>query len=146
MLFLSLLILLQPALLLYDRIVMEGAASRAARLAATASPAAVERGAVEEIARTYLGAIPPVGIFHVHEGGCSYEITVLGDESSEEVTVDIVNKVDPLPLIGIGAAGLGLTDGSGRFTVEVSATEPTQPDWVWDSGAGAPGDWAGRWM
>lgn len=142
--FLVLLLLAQPGILLYDKIVMEAAATQGARLAST-SAAAANGGATEEVVRSYLGAIPPIDIFHIHDGSCTYEVTVSGDESSSEVTVSIVNHARALPLAGFLADGIGVAE-DGVFSLVVEAREATQPGWVWDSGAGAPDGWAAGWM
>ena len=57
------LLLLQPGIILYDRIVMEGAAAEGCRLIATAAdPGQVE----EDYIRRRLSAVPQADIFHVH--------------------------------------------------------------------------------
>ena len=68
----ALLLLMQPGILLYDRLVMNAAASEACRLLATKTDAAGDMAeSCEAFVRRRLGAVPPVSCFHVHEGGCS---------------------------------------------------------------------------
>jgi len=135
--FVLLLLLIQPGIILYDRMVMQAAACEGCRLLATKTDAA---GASDEKCKSYilrrLGAIPPQSNFHVHEGGCTWEIEMSGDEGSTETAVTIRNKVKPLPLLAFGAQLLGMLDGSGMLTIEVTASMPTQPDWVAGSAAG----------
>lgn len=96
-------LLMQPGILLYDRLVMNAAASEACRLLATKTDAAGDMAeSCEAFVRRRLGAVPPVSCFHVHEGGCSWEVRLEGDEGSDEVRVSIVNEARPLPLIGVG--------------------------------------------
>ena len=72
-LFVGLLLLMQPGILLYDRLVMQAAASEGCRLLATKTAAAGDMAeSCEAFVRHRLGAIPPVSCFHVHEGACSW--------------------------------------------------------------------------
>lgn len=119
-LFLVILLLVQPAIVLYVRGVMSAAAHETCRLIATA-PAGVRSGAFEGFTRRRLGSIPPIPLFHEHDP-CSYVIDLSGDESSGIVTVRIENTMRPLPLIGTvwshisGGGGKAL-----REVVEVNA-------------------------
>ncbi|WP_449315089.1 TadE/TadG family type IV pilus assembly protein [Rubneribacter sp.] len=146
-LLIGLLLLVQPGILLYDRMVMGAAASEACRLLATKTDAA---GDMEESCRAFvmhrLGSVPPVSCFHVHEGGCSWEVAFQGDERSEAVEVTIANEVRPLPLLGAGGALLGILNDRGNFEVRVSCSQSTQPDWVGGAAAGRdPAGWIGAW-
>jgi hypothetical protein len=144
-LLLMLLILTQPAILLYNRIVMENAAAQSCRLLSTRSDVgAYSADKYRGYVQRRLAAIPPVDIFHVHQGANSWDIVMEGNESSGEVTVRITNKVRPLPLLGWAEGLLGLLDGQGYLTQTVEATMPTQPAWVWQNGTG-PTDWTTRW-
>ena len=147
-LFTVLLLLVQPGMVLYDRMVMQAAASDACRLAAVKTDAVGDSSqAVEAFVRHRLGAIPPVPCFHVHDGGCSWEVSVQGDEHSEKVSVEVVGKVKPLPFLDVGAVLLGMTDGDGLLTVKARCERATQPEW----GAGSPQGldpeaWIGAWL
>lgn len=146
-LFVVLLVLMQPAMVLYDRMVMAAAATDACRLLATKTDAAGESAqAIEAFVRHRLGAVPPVDCFHVHEGECSWRIDAEGDERSERVRVSIENKVRPLPLLDGASALLGLLDEEGMLTVKVEAERKTQPDWVREADVGPdPQGWIGAW-
>ena len=101
----------------------------------------------EAFVRRRLGAVPPVSCFHVHEGGCSWEVRIEGDEGSDEVRVSIVNEARPLPLIGAGGALLGILNERGNFRIEVEARQRTQPELIDSSSAGGdPSGWVGAWM
>ena len=140
------LMLVQPCIVLYDRIVMQSAAGEACRLAATLDTAD-DKELLEGFVKRRLGAIPQQDNFHVHSGGCSYEIEVQGGQSSESVSVKISNKLKPLPLIDFLCKSVGGTDDSGCWNVEVSAVAQVQPDWVEQSPSGRnPKDWVGDWL
>lgn len=141
------LLLIQPGILLYDRMVMQGAATEACRLLATASAASgADAARCEEFVRNRLGSIPPADIFHVHGSGCSWDIGLEGNESSEEVCVTIKTEVRPLPLIDVGVAALGIGNGNGNLEVQVESRRQTQPGWVAGSEKGmSPSGWIGAW-
>lgn len=143
-----LLLSVQPGMVLYDRMVMRAAASDACRLAAAKTDAVGDSSqAVEAFVRHRLGAIPPVSCFHVHDGGCSWEVSVQGDERSERVSVEVVGKVKPLPFLDAGAVLLSMTDGDGLLTVKARCERATQPEWVAGSPQGLdPEAWIGAWL
>ena len=147
-LFMALLLLLQPGILLYDRLVMQAAAAEGCRLLATKTDVVGNMdGSCEAFVRHRLGAVPPHDCFHVHRGGCSWDIDLAGDEGAQTVSVTIKNHVRPLPLLDVGATLLGLTDASGNLQIEVSASLPTQPAWVDGTEAGRdPAAWIGAWL
>ena len=143
-LFLLLLLLLQPGIVLYDRLIMGGAAAEGCRLLATAT--GDMSGSCEAFIRHRLAAVPQHECFHVHRGTCSWVIDLEGGESSPTATVRIRNELRPLPLFDAGAKLLGLTNGNGNLEIEESVTMPTQPDWVSSSELGlAPSTWIGAW-
>ena len=143
-LFLLLLLLLQPGIILYDRLVMANAAAEGCRLLATAT--GDMGGSCEAFVRHRLAAVPQHDCFHVHQGNCSWDIELSGDESSQEVTVSIGNELKPLPLFDAGSKLLGLTNSSGNLEIQESVTMRTQPDWVVSSELGlSPSSWIGAW-
>ena len=126
-LFVGLLLLMQPGILLYDRLVMQAAASEGCRLLATKTAAAGDMAeSCEAFVRHRLGAIPPVSCFVVR--------------------VTIANEARPLPLLDAGGALLGIVNGNGNLEVRVTAEQPTQPSWARSSDAGGdPAGWIGAW-
>ena len=125
-LFLLMLLLLQPGIVLYDRIVMSNA---------------------EAFVRHRLAAVPQHDCFHVHGGDCSWRIELTGDENSGSVSVSISNELRPLPLFDAGMKLLGIANGSGNLEITESSTMQTQPGWVSSSPAGTtPKDWVGAWL
>lgn len=145
-----LLLVLQPGIVLYDRMVMQAAASEGCRLLATktGSPGSMDE-AVEASIRHRLGAIPQQDCFHVHEGsaGCSWEIDCTGDETSQTVEVSIRNELRPLPLFDAAAALLNLVNENGNLVVEVRVSAPTQPEWATEALAGrSPKELVGAWL
>ena len=145
--FLLLLLLLQPGILLYDRMVMGAAASEACRMLTTRSAASgVDASAYEEAVRRHLGAIPQQENFHRHRDGCSWKIELSGDESSPEVSARITGSVKLLPLLDMGGTLLGLGDGAGNIELSVLASASTQDAWVASSELGLnPASWVGAW-
>ena len=139
------LMMVQPGIVLYDRIVMRDAAAQGARILMTSDG---DDGSVEAFIRRRLGAVPQTDTFHVHgPGTCSWEITCMGGASSGEVTVTIGNKLRPLPLIGFGAGLLGALEEDGTLHFDVSVSMPAQDTWVATSGAGSnPAGWIGAWL
>ncbi len=138
------LLLVQPGVILYDRIVMEGAAASACRFLATL-PAGDEK-LCEDFVLRRLGAVPPHEFFHVHDGGCTWEVELAGCEETALVGVSLSTEVKPLPLIGSVAALLGMLNENGNMTVRVDCTEETRPAWAEgstgiDSPAALPGAW-----
>ena len=143
----GLLLLVQPGILLYDRMVMNAAASEACRLLATKTDAAGAMAeSCEAFVRHRLGSIPPVSCFHVHEGGCSWDISFEGDETSDTVSVVIANEARPLPLLDAAGALLGIVNARGNFEVRVACSQQAQPAWVEGVEAGRdPAGWIGAW-
>lgn len=146
----AILLLLQPGILLYDRMVMQAAAAEGCRLLATRTDA---QGSMDEACEAYvrhrLGAIPQQDCFHVHDGaaGCSWEISLSGDERAQTVEVAIANEVKPLPLLDAAAGLLGMVNEKGNLEVEVRAQAPAQPGWAGDALAGrSPGELVGSWL
>lgn len=135
-LFVVLLMLVQPGIILYDRMVMNYAAAEGCRLLATKTDAGgMDDGRYRELVLRHLGAIPPQDLFHIHDGGCSYEIELSGDEGSALVAVKITNRVKLLPLFDAGAVLAGASH-DGTVEIAVEQTARTKAPWL---GTGASG-------
>jgi hypothetical protein len=144
-LFLLFLMLLQPAILLYTRMVMENAAAETCRLLATKTDfGRYSDDKYEGYTMRRLASVPPLDIFHASSSGMEWQIEFSGDENSAVVTVTITNHVKPLPLIGWGASLLGMLE-DGYLVQTVQVTMPTQPGWVNGSDIGLPSTWPGQW-
>ena len=142
------LFLLQPGIVLYDRVVMKSAAAEACRLLAISGS---DFGESEEAVKAFichrLAAIPPQDLFHVHDSGCSWVIDLSGDEDSSVVTVSIENQVRPLPLISWGMSAIGALSNEGTFRLSVRESAPSQPLWVGSAEVGRDvSGWAGAWL
>lgn len=131
-----LLFLLQPGIVLYDRIVMEGAAAEACRLLSTTTGENAQTN--DEYVRRRLSSIPEADAFHVHSTGCSWLIELAGDDSAATTTCTIRTELKPLPLVDIGLGALGGLNQNGNLEIEVSASAQTQPDWALASAEGTP--------
>lgn len=138
------LLLVQPGIILYDRVVMQNAAAEGCRLLATSTGENTQVN--EDFIRRRLSAIPQQSLFHVHDPACTWVVELTGSESSEQANVTLSTEVKPLPLIGAGAAFLGMTNESGNLVVRVSVSETTQPQWAAQSEGGInPARWIGAW-
>jgi hypothetical protein len=143
--FLIFLMLTQPVILFYNRLIMENAAAEGCRLLSTkTSFGRSSDDKYEGYVLRRLASIPPVDIFHASASGKGWLIELEGDENSVEVTVTITNYLKPLPLIGWGASLLGLLE-DGYLVQKVTVTMPTQPTWAQSPGVGSPGSWPGQW-
>ena len=145
--FLLLLLLLQPGILLYDRMVMNAAAAEGCRMLATRQPdSGIADWVYEEAVRRHLGAIPQQENFHRHRGGCTWKIGLSGNEGSSEVSVSISGSVRLLPLLDMGGTLLGLGDGAGNIELSTHVSASTQDGWVQASELGLdPAAWVGKW-
>lgn len=138
---LLLMLLMQPGIILYSRMVMQGAAAEGCRMLATRT-ASDDSAAYEAAIRRHLGAVPQQDNFHIHSAGCSWEIVLRGDEGSGEVAVSIEGQMKPLPLFDFGMAALGLTNEAGAFVQRVEVCMPTYGAWVGASDEGLnPSAW-----
>jgi Flp pilus assembly protein TadG len=146
LLFLLILMLLQPTILLYNRTVMQNAAAEGTRLLSTrVDTGSYSAEKYEGYIKRRLSSIPPIDIFHAHTGSKTWDIELVGADTGSEVTVKITNKLRPLPLLDMGAALLQITDSNGYITQTVEATAQTQPEWVWNGDSGSPAEWASKW-
>ncbi len=141
--FLLILLLVQPGIVLYDRMIMASAAAEGCRLLAT------EEGdvqVVEDFVKRRLGAVPEQDNFHVHATGCSWNVVCEGGGAADRSRVTVTGEVRPLPLIDMGAALLGLVNERGNLVVTVSAEVSTRPTWAQESlGGASPNEKAGAW-
>lgn len=145
-LLLALLLLIQPGILLYTYLVMQGAAAETCRIVATESLLEQNYEAVEKFAKRKLSAIPQQENFHVHDPLCTWQVYYEGNEASNGVLVQIAGDVKPLPFFDFGMAALGLLNDNGSFTLKVSHEITTKADWVQSNPIGSdPNQWIERW-
>lgn len=142
-LLLLVLLLVQPGIVLYDRMVMAAAAAEGCRVLATGDG---DEDACVAFVKRRLGAVPQHDHFHVHSSGCTWEVRCEGGGASERSQVTVRTEVRPLPLLDMGATLLGLVNERGNIEIEVRVAAPTRPSWAHDSLDGArPGEKAGEW-
>ncbi len=137
-LFLFLGIFVQPAMLLYDRCVMQAAAAEGCRLYATAT---ADEGALVAYVQRRLRAVPHAGVFH--EGGdAGWDIAFsAGDDGA--VAVCVSHRVRPLPLFGV-TAGLAAQMEGGSVVQETRVESHVVAAWAAQA-AGGPAEWVGKW-
>lgn len=141
------LLLIQPGIILYDRTIMAGAASEACRLLATSTDSfGSQNQANEAFVRHRLAAIPAQENFHDHSSGCPWAISLSGNENASSVSVEIRNKLKPLPLIAFGMAAFDMLDENGDIEVKVSSVAEIQPEWVRRSTNEEASRWPGLWL
>ena len=137
---LAMLLLAQPAIILYDRAVMEAAAAEGCRMLETLAPG--DEDAARAAVERRLDAIPDAPIFH--SGGWTIELS--GGEGREYASVRIEHALEPLPLMGAGMGLLGLTGPGGLFTHDAFRQTEVVDAWVVESCLGADAEaWIGRW-
>lgn len=143
-LFLLVLLLVQPGILLYDRLVMEGAAAEGCRLLATGDR---DARVAEAFVRRRLRAVPEQDNFHVHSAGCTWEVRCEGGGGADRSRVTLRTEVRPLPLLDGGSALLGLVNERGNVVIEVSCEMTTRAAWAQAVLDGArPHEKAGDWL
>lgn len=143
--FVLMLLLLQPSIMLYDYVVMCNAAAEGARLAATTNESDLS-SSCEEFIRHRLSAIPQQNLFHVHEESCSWVISIKGGEAADCTEVRIENQLRPLPLFDATLSLLGATNSSGNIELSVCHIQRNQPEWVASSAPGTSSDWVEEWL
>ena len=105
---------------------MNEAASETCRVLSTSSDA--EKAKIgESFAKRRLSAIPQQDNFHMHSGGCSYEISYEGSQESNEVCVIIKNQLKPLPLVGFITNFVGLLNENDCLEIEARASQVSRP-------------------
>lgn len=130
-------LLLQPAVLLYDRCVMQSAAAETCRLAAMDS---CSDEAVRAFALRRLEALPRLDLFHADS--CAWQVEVgVGSGSS---TVCLEGHLKVLPLLGITASSMTEEAGDGCALMRCESTSALRPSWL-GSEAGGPSEWIGQW-
>lgn len=132
------LILMQPSILLYNHVVMRNAAAEGCRVLATIQES--EKGACEAFVLRRLGSIPDQENFHVHKAACSWEVELVGSETSAEVSVKIEQEVKLLPLLDGAARAFGAADENSCIRQSVEVKMPSKSSWVSSEGAN-PSDW-----
>lgn len=145
-LLLSLLLLIQPGILLYTRMVMEGAAAEGCRVLATASDLEQGTDTVESFVKRRLASVPQQPNFHVHDPACSWVIKLNGGETASQVSVQITNEIRPLPLFDFGLKALGVLNARGNYEITVTKELTTKSTWVQENTlSNDPEQWIERW-
>lgn len=146
-LLLLVLLLLQPGIVLFDKIVMNQAAAEGCRRVMTGTVSLDTDRVNEGFIRRRFGGIPPQDNFHIHQGACSWSIDSKGKDASGKVSVAITNELEPLPLLGWGADLSGMLNGKGGITLSADVMAPAQPSWVASNPEGSdPDSWVGGWL
>lgn len=130
-------LLLQPAILLYNRCIMNAAASEGCRLVATNT-------ADDATIRTYterrLEPIPKIDIFHAKQDW----IVTWSQSQDGFASITIENHVQPLPLFGITANLMDAMGEDGMIVQRVAVSCTPIPSWAGAQGY-SPSTWIGKW-
>ncbi len=132
-------LLLQPAVLLYDRCVMQSAAAETCRLAALGS---CSDEAVRAFAIRRLEALPALDLFHT--SACAWEVQLGEGEGSGSASVCIEGHVKTLLLLGISASSMTEAAGDGCALMRCELVSALRPAWLGDEVA-SPSEWIGQW-
>ncbi len=127
--------LLQPACMLYTRMVMGQAAAQAVRVAATSK----DDEAVRSFVLRRLRAVPEASLFHVG-GEQDWQTSVAQTTDARRVTVEVWGHVRPLPLFG-AIASLAMERDAEGVVLHVRVSELVRPEWL----AGSYADWVSGW-
>lgn len=145
--FTLLLMLIQPSIILYDRLVMSQAAAEGCRVLMTSGGSGDDLRICEDYIRRRLSAVPQQSSFHVHDEECTWEIELAGSSATSQVSVAISTEVKPLPLFDAAAALANVVNERGNLIVEVEVSMDTQPSWFVSAGMGAgASSWVGAWL
>ena len=128
-------LLVQPACLLYTRMVVGSTAASCARLLATLPSGSLEQ--CEAYALRRLAAVPEVEMFHVG-GREDWRVEASCEGGVAQVCVS--GHVRTLPLLGVVASRMGRQDGQGTV-IEVTVSERVRPGWL----GGDYDTWVSMW-
>lgn len=139
--FVTLALLIQPAIVLYSKVVMNAVVAETCRVygvQGSAGSAKYAEDRYREFMLRRLRAVPPIDIFHVGgEDGWTIEFAL----SDETALVGLEHEVKLLPLLGIAASPFGRKSANGNLIVRSEASLQTRPDWV----KGTYGEWQSMW-
>ncbi|WP_303250195.1 TadE/TadG family type IV pilus assembly protein [uncultured Slackia sp.] len=139
-LLLGFLLLIQPGIVLYDRAIMESAASEGCRLLETRS--SQSEAEVRAYIERRLEAVPGVDAFHAGE----WLVEFSGSQADDTTTVSIEHSLKPLPLVGAAMGFAGMLDGRGLYRQEASCVAAVRDEWLTGSEHGCdPEAWIERW-
>ena len=133
-----LLALLQPGIVLYDKMVMQAAAGQGLRLLAVSDDSMAD--VCKNMVLSQLEPVPDIPVFRKGE----WDIDICGDETSGHARVEVSVKIEPLPLVNAPLAAAGILDEDGCIGVKVAVESQTQPDWAISQGLD-PASWPGQW-
>ena len=137
--FLCLLILIQPIVLLVNHFAMEAAAYEGCRYAATCNDLEAD-AAIKNFVEKRLRIFPRVEVVHVPP----WNIKVEQDIENHEVSIGISHEVKPLPLVGSSILVLNSGFGTDFYHQEVKVRRTLHASWM-DEKPYEPKTWIERW-
>ena len=138
--FVCLLVLIQPSILLVNRLTMESAAYEGCRYALTCVEGEGDGDAVKLFVERRLRIFPRTKVVHCPP----WDIEVMRDYENHEVTIRISHALEPLPLIGSEILLWNGRQADGLYHQEVEVTKKLRGNWM--SGRSEdPSGWIERW-
>lgn len=129
-------LLLQPACLLYPKILMHYAAGDVGRMATTVllHPSGSQiPNRLDQLVRRRLSGVIACPLFHVGDAQ-SWDVSISVqegiDKSAGQARLVIGHQVKPVPLFAPLLGALGKLDGDGALYQEVDTTISLQPEWA----------------
>lgn len=129
-------LLLQPAILLYNKVIMNAASAEACRTAATIE----NKQSLDEFTKRRLSAIPKLNIFHAGEWQIDYS---LNHEDLNAVTIS--HHVKTLPLLGVSASLFAQSIDSNTVLQKTKTQTILQPNWLSKSDKSIQ-EWIDSWQ
>lgn len=133
-----LLVLLQPGIILYDKMVMQAAAGQGIRMLAVLDEDSTK--SCEYMVLSQLEAIPKVPIFHKGD----WKIEIEGNETTGNAKIIVSTELEPLPLMRAPLILAGTLNNKGCIEINVEVSQSTQPEWAISQGLD-PQSWPKSW-
>lgn len=136
--------LIQPAILLYNRSVMHATVSESLRVASTLPQSSNKQELLKNFILRRLGSIPDIDIFHVKLKD-SWELVIEEGKTHDDKTISLAHRVRLLPLFDTLARAFQVSD-DGSIKQEVRVTGSSKAAWIAQSEWGSiPERWVESW-
>ncbi len=127
-----LLVLLQPGIILYDKMVMQAAAGQGIRMLAVLDEDSAK--SCENMVLSQLEAVPKVPIFRKGD----WDIEIEGNETTGNAKIYVSIEIEPLPLMRAPLTLANTLNSKGCIEINVEVSQSTQPEWATSQGLDPP--------